>query len=207
MTDDTPFGITAYHSFFMQYGQFLAAWNSFEVLIEIALKRELKMDTKTTCIVFSSIGFAAKSHILGALLNQAGGGSAKYKLIQAAITHAERNGFAHGFISVSPNSKLFTMVRREVKGQLSVKPKEFTSLTMQKHLYVFGNMMVEAQDAFNITDNDLIKYQREVELLAKAPPAQGSPHPAIKTNSPAPSKSLRKQYRARILAEKRKDGK
>jgi hypothetical protein len=204
MSEEPSFGITPYHHFFLQYGQFLAAWNSFDVLVEIALMRELRLTTKETCIVFASVGFGAKSFILGALLTQSEAGKEKYALITSAIQLAERNGFAHGFISVSDDQSHFTMVRRAVKGSLEVRPKIMTSLTMQKHLHVFGAKFQEAQAAFAISDGDLIIYQREVESYAKAPQAQDTPHPEAKTNSSASKKSPRKQYRARTIAARKR---
>ena len=205
MSDESIFGITPYHHFFLQYGQFLAAWNSFDVMIEIALMRKLRLTPKEACIVFASVGFGAKSNILGALLTQTEEGRGNYALITGAIQIAERNGFAHGFISVSDDGRHFTMVRRDVKGTLEVRPKALTSLSMQKHLHVFATKFQEAQDAFAISDHDLIVYQREVESFAKAPQAPGRLHPGAKTSSPASTKLSRKRYRARTIASRKSE--
>jgi hypothetical protein len=68
MPKQTISGLTTFQHFFLEYGPFLAAWNSFDVLIEIALMRELRLTAKEACTVFASVGFGAKHNILGALL-------------------------------------------------------------------------------------------------------------------------------------------
>ncbi|MGB6490498.1 MAG: hypothetical protein WBF10_03480 [Methylovirgula sp.] len=181
-------GLTAYHYFFLQYGQFLAVWNSFDVLVEIAIMRALRLSVEESCILSGALGFGAKSNVLLALLNRSPEEKQKVQLITEAIQVAERNGFAHGFISVSADSETFTLVRREVKGSLEVKPKAFSALQMQKHLFVFMGKFAQAQQAFSISDDDLIKYQREVESFAKA-------HPTPKSSSPRPATSFREAKR------------
>jgi hypothetical protein len=202
MSEDTPFGITAYHSFFMQYGQFLGAWNSFDVLVEIALMRELRLTEKQACTVFASIGFGAKCHILGALLIDTEEGKRKYSLILQVVQLAERNSFVHGFISVSDDAKSFTLVRREVKGSLEIRPKIFTPLLMQKHLHIFGQKMEEAQSLFSITDADLIKYQREVESFAKASQAPDTPRPESATSFAEAKRLSRRERRTQKKARR-----
>jgi len=60
--------VSAYGEFFIQYGQFLAAWNSFEVLVEVAIMRELRLTVQESRILNGALGFGAKSGILRALL-------------------------------------------------------------------------------------------------------------------------------------------
>lgn len=91
MSNNSALGMQPYHHFFLQYGQFLACWNSFDVLIEIALMRELRLTSEEACIVFASVGFGAKCHILGALLTKSAEGKKTYRLITDAVQLAERN--------------------------------------------------------------------------------------------------------------------
>jgi hypothetical protein len=155
----------------MEYGQFLGAWSSFEVLVEVALMRELRLSIEEACITFASVGSGARFNILYSLLSRRPEEAPKAAIISEAVDLAERNGFAHGFISVSEDSTQFTLVRRDVKKSLTVRPKAMTPLQMQRHAHIFYGKFEEAMNAFGITDADLIQYHRGVELLAKTPQA------------------------------------
>jgi hypothetical protein len=204
MPKQTISGLTTFQHFFLEYGPFLAAWNTFDIMIEVALMRLLRLTPKEACIVFASVGFGAKHNILGALLVQTEEGKRKYAIAQEAINLAERNGFAHGFISVSEDDERFTLVRREVKGSLQVKPKVFTPLAMQRHSHTFLAKFEEAQKAFEITDYDLIEYQREVESYAKPDQVPRSNRPRSATNFREANRESRRQRRLRKLAESRR---
>ncbi len=185
----------------MEYGKFLGAWSSFDVMVEVALMRQLRLTPREACTVFASIGFGAKFHILGALITSTDSGAKKYAIIQDAVKLAERNGFAHGFISVNPDGDQFTMVRREVKGALEVKPKVFTPLTMLRHEHLFLGKFEEAQTAFSISDEDLILYQREVESYAKPPQSPSSSRPQSATSFREAKKLSRRERRAQRKAQ------
>jgi hypothetical protein len=188
MSKPSPFGLSPFSHFFMEYGQFLGAWSSFEVLVEVALMRELRLTIEEACITFASIGSGARFNVLYSLLSQHGE-THKVAIISEAVDLAERNGFAHGFISVSEDSTEFTLVRRDVKRSLTVRPKKMTPLQMQRHAHIFYGKFEEAMKVFGITDTDLIEYQRGVELLAKIPQA----HPPAKARSAV---SFREERRA-----------
>ena len=204
MSKAPQLGLTAYNHFFLQYGQFLAVWNSFDVLVEIAIMQVLRLSVEESCILSASLGFGAKSNVLLTLLNRTPAGKQKAQLISEAIQLAERNGFAHGFISVSADSETFTLVRREVKGSLEVKPRALSALQMQRHLYIVMGKFAEAQTAFSISDDDLIKYQREVESFAKAPPIPKSSSPRSATNFREAKRESRRERKARRKAETQK---
>jgi hypothetical protein len=194
-------GMRPWHHFFLEYGQFLAAWNSFDILIEVALMRQLRLTVREACVVFASVGFGAKHNILGALMTPTEEGQRKYKIVQEAIQLAERNSFAHGFISVDEARERFVLVRREVKGSLEVRPKDFSPLLMQKHAHLFFGKFEEAMQAFGITDHDLIKYQREVESFAKPPQAPNSSRLQSATSFAEAKKLSRRERRAQKKAK------
>lgn len=196
-------GLMPYHSFFLQYGQFLGAWSTFDLLVEVAIMRELRLSVEESCIVVSSLQFGAKTHILTSLLNRTEEGKAKSAIITEAIRFAERNGFAHGFISTSEDQQRYTFVRREVKGALNVKLKTFTPLQMQKHLYVFCDKVSKAQEALSINSDELIRYQQEVESYAKAPQVPSSDRPRSETNSLEATREPRRGRKAQRQAAKR----
>jgi hypothetical protein len=201
MSKPGPFGLSPYHHFFMEYGQFLGAWMSFEVMIEVALMRLLRLDTREACAVFGSLTAGPKCHILGALLSTSPEGIAKYAIINDAVKCAERNGFAHAFISVNEEGDRFTLVRREIKGSLAVKPKVFSALTMQAHEHIFLGKFEEAMIAFGISEDDLIRHQREVESFAKPPQDPHSIRPRSATSSREAKRESRRQRRVRKIAE------
>ena len=201
MSKASPFGLQPFNHFFMEYGTFLGAWSSFEVLVEVALMRELRLSVEEACITFASVGSGARFNILYSLLSRRPEEAQKATIISEAVDLAERNGFAHGFLSVSEDGEEFTLVRRDVKKTLTVRPKNMTPLQMQRHAHVFYGKFEEAQKAFGITDADLIQYQRGVERLARIPQV---PQPA-KVRSAG---SFREEKRAlkrerRVLARAR----
>jgi hypothetical protein len=201
MSKPSPFGLQPFHHFFMEYGTFLGSWSSFEVLIEVALMRELRLSLDEACITFASVGSGARFNILYSLLSRRPQEAHKVAIISEAVDIAERNGFAHGFISVSPDGTNFTLVRRDIKKTLTVRPKTMTALQMQRHGHMFYGKFEEAQRAFGITDYDLIQYQRGVELLAKTPQAP-SPAKALSAASFREAKRALKRER-RALAKAR----
>jgi hypothetical protein len=164
----------------------------------------LRLSAREACTVFASLGFGAKHNILGALLTPSEEGKQKYTIIQDAIKLAERNGFAHGFISVSDDHERFTLVRREVKGALEAKPKVFTPIGMQRHSHTFLGKFAEAQAAFNISDDDLIRYQREIESFAKLPQGPNSRPPQSATSFAEAKKLSRRARRAQKKAQREK---
>jgi hypothetical protein len=189
--------LTPFHHFFMEYGQLLGAWNTFELFIELIVKRELRLTHEETTIVCASLGFAAKVSIAKSLLNRTDAGSNTAAAIGAAHNIAERNGFAHGFISIDESEGVFTSVRRDVKDKLIVRTKPMKSTDMQKHGHAFYAEFNKAMNLAGITDADLIAYQRDIESLATVPQAQASPRPV----SPPSFRSAKQERRHRLRAE------
>lgn len=201
MSDDPKEGLTAYHHFFLSYGQFLALWSSFDIALEIALMRLLRLTVKEACTVFASVGFGAKSNIIQSLVIGLPDGPDKCKKIREAIECAERNSFAHGFVSVDEAGNIFTLTSRSVKVSLEVKPKQFSAIDMQRHMYVFGEKFDAVISAFGISEQDLIIYQREVESYGKVRsaqvPRQAEAHPTPLKAKLAPLAERLAQKKAR----------
>lgn len=198
--------LTPFNNFFLQYGTFLAAWNSFEVLVEIVIMRELRLTVEESCIVNAGLGFGAKVAIAESLLNRTASGNTGAAVLAAAHAISERNGFAHSFISVNDAGTIFTQVRREVRTSLTVKPKAFTTLAMQKHANEFYAKFEEAQTYFGITDEMLIKYQREIESFAKAPATPATRRRESPTNFRSAKQQRRHEQRAQRRAQKESGG-
>ena len=73
--------------FFSLYGSFLQLWQSFELVIEIGIMRQLNLSARHASIVLNSLNFSAKSSILLALLKE---DAEKNKVAISAITEAKR---------------------------------------------------------------------------------------------------------------------
>jgi hypothetical protein len=193
---------TPFSQFFMEFGQLLGAWNSFEVMVEVVIMRELRLSVEESCIVCGGLSFSSKVYIAHSLLNRTGDGKKKSSAIHSAHTIAERNGFAHGIISVNEEGNLFTVVRRDVQMKFSVRVKPLKSTDMQKHGRTFLEKFDEAMRVCGVTEHDLISHQREVESYAQAPQSQEKPHRVSPTNFRSAKQELRHKLRAQRKAEK-----
>ena len=205
MSDIYPTSLSPFNHFFMEYGKLLGAWGAFEVVIEVALMRELRLTPEEACITFASVGSGARFNILYALFNRRPSDKSKISLITEAVELAERNGLVHGFISANHSSDVFTFVRRDVKRELIVKPKIMTALQAQRHLHIFSNKVQEVQDRLAISDEDLIRYQRFVESLAKIPqaPPPAKVRPAVSFREA--KQALRRERRAALALARQRE--
>jgi hypothetical protein len=197
--------LTPFSHFFMEFGQLLGAWNTFEAMVEVVIMRELRLSVEETCIVCGGLNFSSKVGIAHSLLNRTAEGKQKSSAINSAHTLAERNGFAHGIISVNEESNLFTVVRRDVKAKLSVHTKPLKSTDMQKHGHSFYAKFEEAMQICGITDHDLIVYQREIESFAQAPQSPVKPHRESPPSFRSAKQERRHKLRAQRKAEKAQD--
>jgi hypothetical protein len=76
--------------FFSLYGSFLQLWQSFELVIEIGIMRQLNLSARHASIVLNSLNFSAKSSILLALLKE---DAEKNKVAISAITETQTERF------------------------------------------------------------------------------------------------------------------
>jgi len=153
--------------FFSLYGSFLQLWQSFELVIEIGIMRQLNLSARHASIVLNSLNFSAKSSILLALLKE---DAEKNKVAISAITEtqtqAKRNDFAHSFLTNSDNG-LMRLIRRNVRnGNYSVGLRDVSSTTMHKHGDQFAEALRLSHKALGITEADVDQYAREIESHA-----------------------------------------
>ena len=106
----TPRSFDKVARFLMHYGDFLAFWSTFDVMVEILIMRELGTTEEKTSIVCAGLGFGAKINIACSLLNSRSAGTERTTtLLREAQQLAERNSFAHGFFLVNrENGKIRT---------------------------------------------------------------------------------------------------
>ena len=156
-----------YTEFFSSYGGFLAGWAFFDLMIEMLIKRELNLPTRETSIICAGVGFGAKISILLALLARDPKTFEGIKLLRATQQAAERNNFAHGFLSMTQPGDM-RLVRREVKnGKYTVRSKP---LKIGSHMAGFLKAFEAATKYFKITDDQIDAYSRELESDATLHP-------------------------------------
>jgi hypothetical protein len=72
---------------------YLQLWQTYELMVEIAIMRELRLSIEQTSIVCGSLAYAAKSAILLGLLKKNGTKADAISALRTAQQLAERNDF------------------------------------------------------------------------------------------------------------------
>jgi hypothetical protein len=181
---DAPAPPSPVRRFFFDYGFFLDAFTSFDCLIELLLKQQLRLTNEEASITFCSVGFGAKFAVLCALLSRDPSDKLKMNLLRAANRAADRNGFVHGFLIPSAQYTKFTHVRREVRTGYGVPIKHMTAETMNAHAKAFYDAVNGLLSVCGLTHDDVLSYQKWI--------AENAPKSAIPANSrPRQSSSKR----------------
>lgn len=176
-------------SFLKDYGSFMALWCTFDLLVEIIIMRELRLEPQETSIICAGLGFGAKANILYSLLSRNDANADGITLIKRAQTVAERNSFAHGFLMYDGDLDTFKIIKREVKDTYQPKAKNLTNGGMSDHRGQFSRAVEAVSECFKITTDELNDYAEAIAADASARASQDKPHPQSQTNS---SKAKRK---------------
>jgi hypothetical protein len=169
----------------MHYGDFLAFWSTFDVMVEIVIMRELGTTEEKTSIVCAGLGFGAKVHIACSLLNSRPNKETKrtVALLKEAQQLAERNSFAHGFFLINRATEKFELIRREVKDTYHARLREFDFDIMAKHTARFISKVNEFQSYAAISERDFLEYVKDIEAHALTLASLGKPLPESRTSS------------------------
>jgi hypothetical protein len=153
--------------FFSLYGSFLQLWQTFEILIEISIMRQLSLSARHASLLLNSLNFAAKSNILLALLKEdAEKNKAAISAISTAQNQAGRNDFIHSFLTVS-NLGSMRLVRRGIKnGNYSATLRSVDVETMHDHAHQFSLALERSYEALAITPDEVSQYAKEIESHA-----------------------------------------
>ena len=178
----------------LHYGDFLAFWSTFDVLIEVIIMRELAIDAEKASIVCAGLGLGAKMAIAKSLLNERPQGTPTIKLLKEAQTLAERNSFAHGFFLIEQGTATFELIRREVEDTYTARVRKMDCDAMAKHAAQFTAKVNELQKCASVSNADLADYTKHVEARALALASQDKPRPGLQTSS---GKANRKSRRSR----------
>ncbi|WP_146986214.1 hypothetical protein [Bradyrhizobium macuxiense] len=152
-------------TFFAIYGSFLQLWQTFELVIEVAIMRRLNLSARHASIVLNSLNFAAKSNILSSLLKEEGDQEALSALGNAQ-TKAGRNDFIHSFLTIQ-DAGIFRLVRRNIKnGNYTADLNELDVPAMFTHGAQFAEAYERAQTALGVTSEDVDQYIEAIESHA-----------------------------------------
>jgi hypothetical protein len=163
----SPLNAELFREFFGRYGSFLQLWQTYEIVIEVAIMRQLGLSIRQASIVLNSLNFAAKSSILLALLKEDGErNKGAVSAITEAQTQAERNDFTHSFLAFRGDGSM-SLIRRNVRnGNYSVKPRDVSAISMHDHAFAFGENLRLAMEALEVTSEDIDRYSTEIESHA-----------------------------------------
>jgi hypothetical protein len=151
-------------AFFALYGSFLQLWQTFELVIEIAIMKQLNLSALHASIVLCSLGFQAKSNILVSLLKEDTRKNLEaLSAIGNAQTQAGRNAFTHSFLTRSEAGGQLRLINRDVKNGYSAKLKEVDVSLMHTHGDGFASAFRRAQDALGVTDAEVDEYIKAIE--------------------------------------------
>jgi hypothetical protein len=148
----------------LNYGAFLTEWAHFELVIELALKRELGLTYKQTHILCANLQHATKFDILKSLLNQKENTNReKIRALQNAKDNASRNHLIHALLVHRDKQTVLDFVKREAKGNLVFKSRRYTADSMYEHLRKFGDLVKEAEKLFGITTSHYREHYKAVQ--------------------------------------------
>lgn len=139
-----------------RYGAFMVTWSNFEILIEVAIKKALRLSIEEANILLASLGFQAKANILYSLLQLQSGHSSKISAVRHVITLAERNFLVHGTF-FRPYGRT-VIVRREVKHKYSSKAREITADSMDAHCDKVVQAIVKARAVLQVEEDEIVEY-------------------------------------------------
>ena len=160
----SPLNAERMREFFGLYGSFLQLFQTFELVIEISIMRQLSLSARHASMILNSLNFSAKSSILLALLREdAQKNQAAISATSTAQTQAERNDFIHSFLTTS-DIGLMRLVRRNIKnGHYSASLRDVDATMMGNHGYKFSQALERAMEALAVTSTDVDQYAREIE--------------------------------------------
>ena len=175
MADDTPssrWKIAPIHGermrqYFGRYGSFLQLWQTFELLPDLIIMRELRLTAREASIVCSDLFYSTKTNIALALLNEnKEKNRAAISAFKAAQSAAERNDYTHSFLSLGDDGSIHRIRRVGKQGKYSVEVAVESVTSIQNHADQFAIAYEKACNALHITLEDSDAYVRAIESHA-----------------------------------------
>jgi hypothetical protein len=154
------------------YGNFLALWSTFEIILEILIMRELRLTSEETSIVCTGKAVDGKMTMLQALLRRDPEKAKGIGLLTTARAIAKRNSFVHGFFRVDHSNGDLYLISRDVKSEYSASSERLNHKSMDAHVEQFEQKFVEVKHHFGISDEEIDAYTQPIFALAQAPKSQ-----------------------------------
>jgi hypothetical protein len=170
--DIDPVAVTLMAVTLQGYGNFLATWSTYEIVVEILIMRELGIKPEQASIVCAGRAVDVKLNMLQALMGERAKGHAGLTALIKAREEAERNTFAHGFFRTNREHGDLFLISREVKRGYKAWSKHLNYETMDHHLGKFLDLYLEAKRLFGVKDDDIEAYTQPIEALALAQAAE-----------------------------------
>jgi hypothetical protein len=149
---------------FGQYGLFMVAWSSFEIVIEIAIAKALGLWPEDASLMLGSLTSGPKLDRLKRLLERSPDSKAKLDAVNVAARLAERNALVHSF--VMDRGETFIFVSRDTIKRKSINVKQFTVQEMAKHNREFADAVLSAQRELGVSDQDFDDYTHRLTTIA-----------------------------------------
>jgi len=155
------------------YGLFMATWSLLEIVIEVAIAKQLSIGFLEGNIITSGMGYEQRASILRSLLARH---SPEFDDVRALLTEvtrdARRNTMAHGHIRVSETTIEF--IKRSTKERLTATKAEFSTVGMVQHLDVLNQRIKVIQSRLGVTDHDLEAFAKIGHHLTNKLDASGN---------------------------------
>ena len=163
------------------YGLFMVIWSVLEVVIEIAIIKQLGTGMVQGSIVTTGLGFKSRASILRSLLALDKKRHAQaISLINTVTQEAKRNTLVHGHIFVGDNK--ITFVKRTVDQELKSSVTTFTLPELTALVSLISNKVVKLQAMLDVPDADLTSFANIGRNLATKSATLHKPPNSTKTS-------------------------
>jgi hypothetical protein len=153
--------------FMTMYGAFLLLWQEFELMMEIAIMRELNLTADVGSALCASLAFQAKFSTLLALLRRDQSNKSKIAAVKTAQKVAKRNAFVHGFIlNLKEDPRIRLVNRTNRNGKYKVTSTAVGMLSMVNHAAEFMEAFEAAGESLGISIADIDAYLLAIEAQA-----------------------------------------
>ena len=143
------------------YGGVLLVWSHLELVMEMIIQRELRLNLEETCIVCAPLGGGAKVALMTALLNRNIENAAVIEAFKEVQSFVGRNALVHGFVLDNSEPTPWTVISREVRTSLKVRHRSFDHYDEEE----FFKKVTSLLELTGISDDDLGKFGLEIAAL------------------------------------------
>ncbi len=163
--------------FLVEYGNFLALWSTFDVMVEIILHAPTPAGARGSINRMRRARLRGQNAYANVAVEPRLNNAESVKLLKRAQALAERNSFAHGFFRTSRDDATYHLIKREVKETYEAKLRVLDFVKMGDHAAQFIEIFSTVQAHFQISDADVDAYTGPIEALALTRASKDKPRP------------------------------